>query len=430
MARRIISVLLAILTACVAPAAALPQSQQNLLIIILDDVGKGDIFPAVATPNIQAFAVQGMSFSRAYSFPVCSPTRCAVLLGEYPRRHGIGDVINAHKPDQSNSPPPSRIPVSLAEALEPTHQTAFFGKWHLGRLNVAGAPALESGPFGSGFEHWFAGSPNSIGQGTGTTGYFRWWRVEEGLSSVSGVYATDAQRDAFVAWWSGTAGPKFAMLAFNAAHAPYDAPPGVALKAAIRDQFTDIIQNVDAAIGACLSVVSLSDAYVILLGDNGTPDEARPITSTSGFWKGTTYEGGVRVPMIVAGPGIAPGASGRLVSVLDVPTTALELLGKAPRGFQDSQSFANALGSWQGTAARSWVFAERYGAPGLPDEQAVIEATWKLRVWDPDGPGPLPPHEAVYNLGSDPFEQTPIDPAAVTIASARLHSELGSLPSR
>lgn len=418
---------LGVLLLAAAPVAA--QQPHSLLVVILDDVGRGDV-SAVDTPSIQALAAQGRSFTRAYSFPVCSPTRAAVLLGEWPRRSDIGDVVNAHKPDLSNSPPPSRFPVSLAEALEPTHETALVGKWHLGRLDVGGVPALESGPFGTGFEHWLAGNPNSVALGPGATGYYHWWRVEEGLSSISGAYATDAQRDAFVGWWSSIQGPKFAVLSLNAAHAPYDAPPGVALKVAVRDQFTDVLQYADAALGACLAAVDLSDTYVVLLGDNGTPDEARPANSPSGFWKGTTYEGGIRVPLIVAGPGISPGASSRLVDVVDVPATALELLGVASRGLQDSRSFADALGSWLGSPARTWTFAERYDAPSLIDEQAIIEALWKLRVWDPDGPGPLPPQEAVYNLGSDPYEQSPIDPGTVPAASARLHAELASLPPR
>lgn len=415
----------------------------SAIVIILDDVGETE---RALLPSLDALAARGVTFDRFYTFPVCSPTRYAALAGRYPRRAGIGDVINAHNSATGASPAPDRRALMLPEALKPTHETALIGKWHLGRASEGGRVDLldssESGPFVSGFDSWLAGNPNSIAQpGSTKDGYYNWYRVDDGtVSRFHTTYATAAQRDAFVSWWTRTTGPKFAVLAFNAAHQPYDTPPGYAPASTTRGAYELVIDYLDDAISGALGVVDLAETFVFVLGDNGTPDDARRVGTPSGFWKGTTYEGGVNVPLIVSGPGITPKPnSQRLVSALDIGPTLLELLGTPPatQGFGDAMSFANALGPWIGSKPRSWVFTERYDTPGgggQPagyDDQAVVEAAWKLRRVDQDGPGPLASQDFAYYLPGDPFEQAPIAPSSLPPSlKARLYAELASIPAR
>lgn len=413
----------------------------NVLVIVGDDLG----WPERALmPSLDAIATRGVTFTRFYTHPVCSPTRFAALSGLLPRRAGIGDIISAHVSTNAPSPAPDRRHVLLPEVLTPTHETCIVGKYHLGRASVGARVDLldvtESGPFTSGFESWLAGNPNSIALGPGATGYRDWYRVDnETVTQNAPTWATHAQRDAFVSWWTGTSGPKFCWLAFNAAHAPYDAPPGLAPTGTTRGDYEQLIADLDASLAACLAVVDWNTTIVVYLGDNGTPDDARPVGSPSGFWKGTTYEGGVKVPLIVAVPGGDAGTSScRLVQATDIPATVLELLGQeVGRGFTDSVSFADELGPWAGEPARTWVFTERYQSPAVglsnfPDDQAVIEAAWKLRRVDPDGPGGLQPsQDFVYYLPNDPYEQAPGDPLLLPAPiRARLMAELASVPPR
>lgn len=413
----------------------------NVLVVVGDDLGWTE---RALMPSLDAIAQRGTTFTRFYTHPVCSPTRYAALYGELPRRAGIGDIVSAHNSLNAPARAPDRLSVSLADALKPTHKTALFGKWHLGRASVGNRIDLldvtESGPFVEGFDRWLAGNPNSIALGPGATGYRDWYRVDdEDAHQDDHEWATHAQRDAFTAWWTTTSGPKFAWLAFNAAHQPYDAPPGLSTTGTVRGDYEQLIADLDASLAACLAVVDWEETIVVYLGDNGTPDDARPLGTPSGFWKGTTYEGGVKVPLIIAAPGGAAGAtSSQLASATDIPATLLELLCTNARGFQDSVSLAGFLGGpWTGEPARAYVFTERYQDPpvGLstfPDDQAVIEVSWKYRRVDPDGAGGLqPPQDFAYYLPTDPYEQNPIDPALLTpTIRNRLQAELAAQPPR
>lgn len=414
----------------------------NVLVVVGDDLGWSE---RALMPSLDAIAQRGTTFTRFYTHPVCSPTRYAALYGELPRRAGIGDIISAHNSLNAPCPAPDFRNVSLAEALKPTHKTALFGKWHLGRASVGNRIDLldvtESGPFVEGFDRWLAGNPNSIALGPGATGYQDWYRVDdEAVTQNATTWATHAQRDAFVSWWTTTAGPKFAWLAFNAAHAPYDSPPGSGPTGSVRGDYEQLIADLDASLAGCLAVVDWSTTIVVYLGDNGTPDDARPVGTPSGFWKGTTYEGGVKVPLIIAAPGGAAGCTtDQLASAVDIPATVLELVGQpTARGFEDSRSLAGALGGiWTGEPARDFIFTERWQNPAVglssfPDDQAVIETAWKLRRVDPDGVGGLlPAVDTAYYLPTDPYEQNPIDPALLTpTIRNRLLAELAAQPPR
>lgn len=399
---------------------ALAQTPKaDVLVIVLDDVGAGDL--AVAE-NIQALAARSLVFTRAYAWPICSPSRYAATFGQLPRRSGMGDICNTYAPLQSPSPYPDRRLLSLAEALKPSHRTALFGKYHLGRPGglLGELHDVASSPFVQGFDVWRAGSPDSIGFGGGT-GYYSWDRVQDGARSTSTVYATDQQADEFLAWWTGAPAatrPRFGWLALSAAHAPYDTPPGYPAQDATRAAYEAVLDYADRRLGDVLIAVDLETTYVLLCGDNGTPDDARPPGSPSGIWKGTTREGGVRVPLMLAGPGIVPGCTSRLVSLVDVPATVCDLLG-VPWTSADSISMV-------GPVCRQFVFAERYTFAEHED-QAVIEANWKLRRVDPDGPqGPLGIIEETYWVGGG--GEVPLVPPASVLA--RLRDELASLPPR
>jgi len=402
----------------------------DVIVMVADDMGWSE---RSLMPSLDVLAAQGVTFTRAYSQPTCSISRLEAMFGRLHRRQGVGDLsMNAHDPNQD------RLPVelvSIAEVLLPTHATALVGKWHLGRAKLFGEmDSVTSGPWEQGWEAWPAGNPSVVNAGQGATGYYGWKRVKQGDMAISSQYATDVQRDAFLEWWAATPVPRFAWLAWSAPHSPFDPPPGYESAATTREAYEHVVQYLDAQIAAVLAHVDLSTTYVVFVSDNGTPDEARPDGTPTGIWKGSVREGGIRVPLIVAGPGVVPGTTGRVVSLVDLPATIAELVGaKISRGFEDSVSFADALGRWAGAPERAFAFSERYEVRGasenLPqpvgyDAQAVIEKNWKLVHEDQDGSGPAGFVDLYFRM---PDEQ-PLVPSEST--QARLKAELASLPAR
>lgn len=414
----------------------------SAVLIILDDVGRIEM--PLMPQSLGALALQGMDFQRAYSWTVCCPSRLAMTYGRYSRREGIGDVeFNGQT---------ARIPldrVALPELLGVNgYRTCLVGKWHLGRSPWQGEmDQITSGPHGAGYQEWKAGFASGLGIGGG---YYLWECVTDGDQATGSgrctTYATDGQAQAFLDWWSNTSGKKFAVLSWAAAHSPYQAPPGYIGSPSIRANYQNMITYLDGKLAQVLAGIDLQTTFVFVVGDNGTPDEARPVGTPSGYWKGTTFEGGVKVPLLVAGPGISVGTNERVVSLADIPRTICELLVvSVPAGFEDSQSFANALGGWTGSAPRAFAFSERYNTgggvqPAGYDDQAIIETQTtfgaiqlklKLRRVDMDGPGPLPYQDFVYDLVTDPFELSPGDPSTLpTPLRDRLYAELASLPAR
>lgn len=401
-----------------------PPVVPNVLVIVLDDVGETGFAPYTSTPTIAGLAASGVTLRRFYTWPLCSPTRYAFTYGRLPRREGIGQVI-----DGTTSPVPRWL-VSLPEALGHEVESCTVGKWHLG-----GSPrelaALRV------FDYQRAGHYESMGTG-GQTQY-HWTRLDDGLSSASIEYASLAQADAAIEWIGTRAGRWLLVLNFSAAHLPNETPPGFQGGGGFRTKYVRAVEHLDLLVADVLGVVDLDTTAVFVTSDNGTPDTCKPSgypgarspDAPLGQSKGTTFEGGVNVPLYVTGCGIEAAVSDRLVSATDLAATVLELM-DAPRpgcGLEDSRSFADELGAWTGDAARSWVFTEAW-KPGY-DDQAVVEARWKYRLVDPDGAGQLGTIAQVYDLVNDPTEAQPIAPEnAPPEDLARLLLELGTLPPR
>lgn len=373
--------------------------QPNVLIIILDDVGKQDI-DEVFTPSIDALAQNGITFDRGYSQPICAPSRYALMFGKYGQSAGsvcFGPDINT--PDVSW---PSLPRVFKNQG----YNTAFLGKWHLGG-NTLGQP-WELSPTLHGYDKVFAGVPGNLGAnscGEGFDGdYNNWLRFENGSSFISTQYNTLAIRNKFAIWWKQTLGSKFAYLSFQAAHAPFHEPPvelvphqpiGGPAYSNRRIMYEKMLISLDTVIGQLASVVSLDNTYIILIGDNGTPPDARSPQEQAGKLKTTPYEGGVLVPFIIAGPGIVKNVHTQaLVNVVDILPTVAELIGVSVNT-QDGISFMPTIID-PSVGVRDHVFVHN-----SPDK-AVIQSVYKLIL--------INGTELFFNLSTDPLEQNPIDP--------------------
>lgn len=432
-----IALLATCLLGCAAPRQEPPPP--NVLVILLDDVGHPE---RQRLTFMDALAAQGYEFTRAYCpGPVCATTRLAMQTGMWPRRLSVGELeLNPHV-----NAGQERIPFAvrfLPELLAPTHDAMLFGKWHGGRALLFGEMnQVTSGPYCQGWG-WRAGVPAGPLQ-AGGTGHYNWYRVENGDGFLSVEYTTDAIVSEFNAWLGAQTGPWLAWFAPNAPHSPYDPAPGH-LDLSDRENYEGAIDYLNQQILAILAALP-ENTIVVATCDNGTPPDVPAPGYLPGSCKFTLQECGIRVPLVMAGPGIQHGVSDRMVSLLDLPATVAELLGvKIRRGFEDSRSFADTLGPWLGGAPRDFVFAERYSAS--VDLQTVVErqtetrflnmqevmaTRWKLRREDADGSGPLPSVDLYFELISDPMELAPVPFTAIPSGvRTRLLAELASLPPR
>jgi arylsulfatase A-like enzyme len=381
-----------------AAIAVAEPTRENVLVIIADDLGVRNVgayvhgTPSVEgtpppTPNIDAIAAAGVRFGNCWGNPVCSPMRASFLTGRHPARHGIGNVVGA-----ANGPELEAEEVTIAEALQSAGvSTALVGKWHLD----ANPPAPEAANL-AGFGY-FAGSLQGA-----IPSYFRWPKVVQGVQQVSTVYATTDCVDEARDFINASQGPWFCVVAFNAPHTPFHAPPAALVStppegtpASNPDgHYRAMIEAMDTEIGRLFRETGgslaglLEDTWVVFVADNGTPPAAAdPPLEPIGRIKGSCFEGGIKVPLIVAGPGVA--APGRvrsdLVSVVDLFPTIGDMMGvdvraavPADRPF-DGISFIRSLRQPLSPTVRSTVYSEQFqGDPWTTGQSAVRNARFKV----------------------------------------------------
>jgi arylsulfatase A-like enzyme len=402
---------------------------QNIVLLIADDMGVdasstyGESSTTAPTPGIDSLASQGVLFRNAWAEPTCSPFRAAVLTGRNPSATGVGWGINGNDDDRDLLLPddPSNLPRLLAAS---GYRTVAIGKWHLGAgLGITLSDLFddvvgltESHPLDVGFGHYegylFSG-----------TDYYDWPKTTNGVTAYSTAYATTDEANAAIEHLQG-AEPFLLWVGFRAPHAPLQVPPLHLLADpdlyggfASNDQiFRAMIEALDSEIRRVLDAVDMMDTTVIFVADNGTLgallDESIPVS----HGKRSVYEGGVNVPLIVAGQAVAATAAGRestaLVQATDLFMTILEMAGVDPPLRSDAVSFAAQLADPAAPPPRQVVFAEGFipnGGPIDPIEhlRAVREDRYKLVRR-----GLL--EDELYDLQLDPTEQSPLPMSDLT----------------
>ena len=338
-----------------ASGPALAQPAPRITIVLVDDVG-WDLWRAARTPHLDALAARGVTFTRAWAYPACSPARAALLTGRHAFRTGVGHVVLGQKGERGLALSETTLPELLSERCEA------FGKWHV----ATGA----TNPNDAGFDH-YAGCLGNL-NGPGSHGYLRWAKTIDGETRLVSAYATrDTTDDALASQAS------FRYVAYHAAHRPLHWPPGVeepelpGTPAVIqRGQVLAMIEYLDDEIGRLLAD---EEGYVFVLADNGSE-------TLFGGDKGTISEAGVRVPFVVAGPGIEPAVRDDLVSVVDVFATVAELRGIAlpPGVAEDSISLVPMLRGERGR--RETVYVERVEPGAEMPERAIASRTHRLTI--------------------------------------------------
>jgi len=306
-------------------ATAAEASRPNILLIVGDDMGYADVgfhgCRDIPTPHLDALAAAGVQCTSGYvSGPYCSPTRAGLLSGRYQQRFG-------HEFNPSGMQGMPVTEKTLADRLQAAgYKTGLVGKWHLGSQP-------EHHPERRGFDEFFG----FLG---GSHDYFRDDGILRGSRPVEEPeYLTDAlgrEAEAFIERHKSE--PWFLYLAFNAVHTPMQADDPrlskfAGIKNPVRQKYAAMMSAMDDSIGRVRK--KLSDAglaqntLVIFISDNGGP--TMPGVTVNGSInaplrgsKRTTLEGGVRVPFVVAWPGvISPGKYDQPVIQLDLHATAL-----------------------------------------------------------------------------------------------------------
>jgi arylsulfatase A-like enzyme len=396
-------------------AFALLLQGPNVVVILADDLGHGDVSchgaEDVRTPRIDSLARDGMRFTRMRAnATVCSPTRAALLTGRYADRVGVPGVIRTHAKDSWGYFAPE-VPT-LADVLRGAgYHTGAVGKWHLG-LEAPNTPAER------GFDHFhgFLGDmmDSYVTHLRHGNNYMR--RGKEEIRPEG--HATElftAWARAYVAERAREKKPFFLYLAYNAPHFPIEPPaawlekvkaraPGLDEKRAKNVAF---VEHLDDAVGRVLDVLKEhaldSNTLVFFTSDNGG---SLPHAQSNAPWrdgKQSHYEGGLRVPFLVRGPGIAPGSRSDYAGLtFDIFATAVELArARAPEGL-DAVSLVPALRGEAPAVERELYFVRREGGAryGGQAYHALIRGDWKLLQNDPYSPLEL------YDLKADPEEKT------------------------
>lgn len=375
----------------------------NILLVISDDLGLdassgyqvGTDLPT--TPTLDELAANGLIFDNAWATPLCSPTRATILTGRYGIRTGV------LSPDDSIPLAETSLQSFIDSNVPNTYTHAVIGKWHLSGRDNGGI----DNPNLMGIDH-FAGF-----QGGGVGDYFNWTLIENGRESSSDVYTTTRFVDLAIEWIAAQEAPWFAWLAFNAPHTPFHLPPpdlhdrdslSPAQQEIDRDPlpyYLAAIEAMDREIGRLLDSFSAdtrANTVIIYMGDNGSPRRVYQ-GSPRQRGKGSVYQGGVAVPMIVSGRGVSRTGEREdaLVSSVDLFATIADLAGAGTMAFNDSLSFADLLSN-ASPGPRSYAYTEVVSETLDRDEWAIRNDRYKLMRQ-------LPSPEELYDLLADPMEQ-------------------------
>ena len=417
------------------------MKKPNIVMILIDDMGWRDLqcFGSTfyETPNIDALAAEGTVFTQAYaSCPVCSPSRASLMTGKYPARVGLTHYIGGHDWGKLMEVPyVDHLPLeeyTLPKALRDAgYHTWSVGKWHLGEK--------EYYPEHQGFEVNVGG----CSWGHPHDGYFAPWGIENLPSDVpEGTFLTDYLTDRAVELIQNKDdAPFFLYWSHYAVHTPIQAKPEDlarfeeksrrmkldqvnpyvegehfpcwhkrkerVLRRLVQSDvpYAALIWNLDQNVGRLVQALKDCGEYentiIVFTSDNGglaTAEGSPTCNAPLSEGKGWGYEGGVRVPLIVAGPGIADH------HWCDSPTTTpdwyptfLELAGlpPQPQQHQDGVSIAPLLrGETMEERPLFWHYPH-YGNQGGQPMAAVRRGNYKLLKFFEDN------HTELYDLSQD-----------------------------
>ena len=415
---------------------AAASDRPNFVVILADDLGAVDLGCYGAdlheTPRLDGLAKESVLFRQAYaSAPVCSPTRAALMTGKHPARVGItiwaegslGGPQNRKllQGESKHDLPPAEM--TLAERLhEAGYATGLVGKWHLGDGDHA--PETQGFDVNIGGTRW--GAPQTFFwpyRGSGRFGAE--FRYLPGLPlGKPGDYLTDKLTDAALAFIdSAGKQPFFLFLAHHSPHTPIEAPQPLVehfqakLRPDLKHQhaaYAAMVKSLDENVGRVLDHLKhrglLENTIVVFTSDNGGYigiDRKGGFTApcTNNFplrsGKGSLYEGGIRVPLLVRCPGAKAGERTLPVTTCDLFFSLLAAAGLSPEADlpRDGIDLSGVVRDAQTTVSREtlyWHYPHYYET--TTPVSAVRAGDWKLLEYFEDG------RRELFQLRDDPTE--------------------------
>ncbi len=405
-------------------AACADDVRPNIIFVLADDLGSGDIGcyggKLVATPNIDRLAQEGTKFDQYYvASPVCSPSRCSLITGQFPARWRITSYLaqksrnlGAEMADFLDPQAPS-LPRALKEA---GYRTAHIGKWHLGGgRDVTDAPKFAAYGYDEHVSTYESPEPDPDITSADwiwsrNDKIKRWQRTEYFVGKTLDFLRRNPERACFVNLW------------LDDVHSPW-IPNAAAQKEKqpnVAKNLKPVIAEMDKQVGrlmAGLKELGIDDhTLVIFTSDNGPYPHLEGRTGELRGCKFSLYEGGVRLPFLVRWPGIVP--SGKtdketILSSIDMFPTLCQIAGAKPASVAlDGIDRSAAL---RGTPSASrdrplmWEYGRNpkfFGYPKGPDDRspnlAIREGHWKLLV-NADGQG-----AELYDVSQDPGEKNDV----------------------
>ena len=415
------------------PAAHGSERPPNIVLIVADDLGWAELScygqQRIHTPRIDRMAREGLRFTQFYSgAPVCAPSRCTLLTGKHTGHAAIRDNLEIEPEGQAPLPDAE---LTLAEALRSaSYTTAITGKWGLG------APGSEGEPNKQGFDSWFGYLCQREAHNYYPDHLWRDGERVELAGNSRGLtgeqYSHDLFTDEALRFIRDSHGrPFFLFVAYTIPHLalqvpqdslseycglwedpPYEGGQGYLPHPAPRAAYAAMVTRLDRDVGRILDLLAEleleEDTLVLFTSDNG-PTYDRIGGSDSEFFqsvgplrglKGSTYEGGIRVPLVVRWPGrVPPGRVSQHVSAFwDVMPTVLEAAGIEVPAHLDGISFLPTLEGREGQREHEYLYWELRDYGG---QQALRMGDWKGVIQ-----GRRTGNHAIelYDLAGDPGE--------------------------
>jgi uncharacterized sulfatase len=408
----------------------------NIVLVLIDDLGWGDFScfgnREMETTNIDRLAANGLRFKQFYvNSPICSPSRIAISTGQYPARWRITSYLSNRSENERRGIAQWLDPQApmLARILhEAGYATGHFGKWHMGgQRDVGDAPLITEYGFDKSLTNFEGLGPrilplldaydgrkprkHALGSDTLGHGSIRWERrdqvtksyIEAAIDFIDS--AQDSKRPFYVNLWP------------DDVHSPFFPPKDRHEQNSKRNRYFAVLKTLDEQLGMLFNRIAndrslRENTLIIICSDNGPEDGAGSAGPFRGN-KGMLYEGGIRSPLLIWGPGLINtqkfGAmnTSSIIAAIDMPPSLIAMSGIAkPRSAAfDGESLPDVLLGLSDKSRKQPVFFRRppdrarHKIEGALPDLAVRSDNWKL-VCGYDGSD-----AELYDLAKDPAEK-------------------------
>lgn len=376
----------------------------NIVFILVDDVGWNDVGyhgSEISTPNIDALAQSGIKLERSYVFPICSPTRAALMTGQNPLKFGIDSPMALD----------GTLPLDLT--LLPEHlksagyDTWLVGKWHLGQSAAASRPNAR------GFDHFYGLLNGWVDHYTHVfNGGLDWQRNGASIREEGHTTALLTKEARGLLEHHDDDTPFFLYMAYDAPHTPLQLIDGVAksypeIEDMDRRVYAEMMTDLDAHIGQLVSTLEdkglMEKTLIVLMSDNGGAKFLGSSNAPLKGGKGQAYEGGLRTPALISWRGhIVPNQV--LEEPVFVQNWAPTLLDAAGIDYAGAQF--DGASHWSLLTSNAESQAQQPIAIAGPKSKAVF--LWPYKYVRHTPRFETTATTALYNVEDDPTETTDI----------------------